>query len=275
MKPGVSAATTGVLPRRRATATVASTTDRAVRGAGDHLDQGHQRHRVEEVHPHHPLGWAAAEAMRATDRLLVLVARIVSGAAAASSRRKASRLSSRSSGIASTTRSTAASSSSEPASADAARAPLGLGRGELALLDLARQEAGDPLVRPLVRPGDRVVQQRLDPRLGRDLGDAGAHRPGAQDPMRSSGSASRRRQRQGSAAPASRRRRRPPRRGPRCGRPAPAARPPGPGSRPASASSAWLMAAWQSRSRAVGAAARRAAAACAGVGQLGRPAPRR
>ena len=127
-----------------------------------------------------------------------------SGSAAASSRRNASRLSSRSSGIASTTRSAAASSSNDGAGREPVEGRRRAGGVQLALLHLARQEAGRSAPRALVGAGDRVVDDDLDARLGGDLGDARAHRAGAQDPDALDG-LGRRLSAQGSAAPASRR----------------------------------------------------------------------
>ena len=48
------------------------------------------------------------------------------------------------------------------------------------LLDLAAQEALDPMLRPLRRSLHRVVDQHVEARLGHDLGDAAAHRPRAE-----------------------------------------------------------------------------------------------
>ena len=125
-------------------------------------------------------GLAAAAAMRPTDRLLVLVASRVCGAAAASSSRNAWRFSSRSSGIASTTSSAAARCFQHLLWSDAPHRRVAVAGRELRLLDAPRQEATHPVARLVDRARQRVVQEHLDARGGRDLGDAGPHRAGAQ-----------------------------------------------------------------------------------------------
>jgi len=111
MKPGVSAAMTGVLPRRRAAKMAASATLAAVSGPAITSTSAMSGTGLKKCIPTTRSGCRVADAMRATDRLLVLVARIVFASAAASSRRNASCFSSSSSGIASNTMSTAVSSS--------------------------------------------------------------------------------------------------------------------------------------------------------------------
>ncbi len=122
MKPGVSAARTGVLPRRRAAKIVASATSELVRGPATTSTSAISGTGLKKCIPTTRSGRSAADAIRAIERLLVLVARIVVGVASESSRLKTSRFSARSSGIASTSRSTAASSSSDSAGVMWARA---------------------------------------------------------------------------------------------------------------------------------------------------------
>ena len=55
MKPGASSATTGVLPQRSMSATARFTESPSVCGPRDHLDERHERRRVEEVEPEHVL----------------------------------------------------------------------------------------------------------------------------------------------------------------------------------------------------------------------------
>ena len=112
MKPGVSAARTGVLARRRAAKIVASATLDAVSGPAITSTSAMSGTGLKKCIPTTRSGCCVADAICAIARLLVLLARMVVGWDAASSRRKVARFSSRSSGIASISRSTAASSSS-------------------------------------------------------------------------------------------------------------------------------------------------------------------
>ena len=63
---------------------------------------------------------------------------------------------------------------------DAPQRRVAVGGRDLFLLDAPRQEAGHPAARLVDRARQRVVQQHLDPRGGRDLDDARAHGAGAQ-----------------------------------------------------------------------------------------------
>src|SRR5438034_4628007 len=112
MKPGVSDATTGVLPSRRAASAVASTTGGSVIGPATTSTRAISGTGLKKCIPSTRSGLWAAAAIWAMERELVFVARIVSSGAAASSWWKASRFMARSSGIASTTRSARASSPS-------------------------------------------------------------------------------------------------------------------------------------------------------------------
>ena len=112
MKPGVSAATTGVLPSRRARKATLSVTAGSVIGPGITSTSAISGTGLKKCIPTTRPGFPVADAMRATGSELVFVARMVVGTAAASRRRNASRLSSRSSGMASITISATASPSS-------------------------------------------------------------------------------------------------------------------------------------------------------------------
>jgi hypothetical protein len=77
MKPGVERACTGVLPQAAAVSNRVAAT--AVGGeAGDHLDQRHQRRRVEEVQAGQALGRCSAEPMAVTEIDEVLVPKMQS-----------------------------------------------------------------------------------------------------------------------------------------------------------------------------------------------------
>jgi hypothetical protein len=68
-----------------------------------------------------------------------------------------------------------------PCRADAPSSGIGLRLGELLLVGLALQETADPLERPVGGAIERVVEQDLDARLRRHLGDAGAHDAGPEN----------------------------------------------------------------------------------------------
>ena len=78
-KPGLSLARIGVRPIRLADLGGRRQGALGRVGRGDHLDQLHQRRRVEEVHADHPLGVRRLGGDRGDRREEVLVARIVSG----------------------------------------------------------------------------------------------------------------------------------------------------------------------------------------------------
>src|SRR3990172_4633555 len=116
MKPGVSAAMTGVLPMRRARSAVADDTAGSVSGPAITSTSAMTGTGLKKCIPTTRCGRSVASAILVIDRLLVLLARMTSrSAAAASRRRNAPRLSSRSSGAASITRSAEARSSNSVA----------------------------------------------------------------------------------------------------------------------------------------------------------------
>ena len=79
MNPLRSRATMGSLPSRRTNAMAASKVSAEVVEAADHLDQRHERHRIEEVQADEPVGATVAAAGSVMERLEVLEAKIVAG----------------------------------------------------------------------------------------------------------------------------------------------------------------------------------------------------
>ena len=181
MKPGVSAATTGVLPIRRARYATVSVTAGSVIGPGITSTSAISGTGLKKCMPMTRAGCAVAEAMRATASELVLVARMVPATATASRRRNASRLRSRSSGIASITISATARPSSM---ADVPSRPTAATSPSSVSWPFSTLRARNPpmrSMRPIGRAGHRIVEQHLEPCLRGNLGNARAHRAGPED----------------------------------------------------------------------------------------------
>ena len=89
MNPGESATRIAVLPQPSTMLAAALDRPRGGSPPGHDLDERQQRRGVEEVQPDDPLRAAVASAIDVTERALVFVARIVSGAAVSSSPRTA------------------------------------------------------------------------------------------------------------------------------------------------------------------------------------------
>ena len=176
-----SAARTGVRPIRSATSVATASAAAAGRVAGDDLDQAHQRRRVEEVHAADPLRALGPGGDRGHRERGGVGRQHRVGRAGRRQAANSSRLSSSRSGAASTTRSQPPRSSSSAAGEHAARRRLGLGCGPAAALGPAAEVRAQPLDPALQRLGVGVVKQGLVAAEARQLGDPGAHRPGARD----------------------------------------------------------------------------------------------
>ena len=175
MKPALSPIVTSTLPSRAASASTSSTTDGSVTTVRTTSTSFMTGAGLKKCIPMTLLGRPVTTESSVTDRLEVLVARMVSGGQILSSWEKTSALSSMRSGTASITSSAPARSSSEVVKRIRSKICVAVGGVELAaadrpvggLLDVAAA-AGHRLVVDL-HGGDRQARSR------EHLGDAGTH----------------------------------------------------------------------------------------------------
>ena len=157
MKPGVSAATTGVLPSWRARSATLSATAGAVIGPAITSTSAMSGTGLKKCMPRTRSGRAVAAAMRATDSELVFVARIVvvAGDGVEAAERVALELELLGDRL---DHQVGDGQRLQAGGRADARERVGrILRRKLLLLDLARQEAADPLLRALGGAVDRVV----------------------------------------------------------------------------------------------------------------------
>ncbi len=183
MKPGLSLARIGVRPMRVPTSVVVSSASGEESAVATTSTSFISAGGLKKCMPTMRSGPGTPAAIAVTGSEDVLLARIASGLQATASAAKSSRFSPRSSGAASITRSHSARSpmlcGGADAGAGARRRPL---RSRGPSWPPSRGRGGGGRCAGLERLGHRVVQAGLIAAERGDLGDAGAHRAGADDP---------------------------------------------------------------------------------------------